>query len=283
MFSDANVQLPYCGAPPAPDVVWSRWNLDPFLIAALILLLGGYLVAFKRHSARVGLTPYHRIAFAAGWVLTVAALISPLCPLSVSLFSARIAQHMLLTLIAAPLVVLGRVDRLLLAPGPPHVPQVAARWLGWATGGAGSMLLFILALWFWHAPGPYAATFANALIYWLMHITVFGAALLVWNVLLDPTPEKAAVAIFVGLATTLQMTFLGAIITLTPQLLYSPHALTTLAWGMTPQVDQQLGGIIMWVPGCSIFLLATLATLRRVMRDALPAGPSSQGISDAKV
>jgi putative membrane protein len=269
MLGFASVATPYCGAPPTPDALWARWNLDPILIAALLTALALYLIGVVRFAGPGANIPrWRRIAFAAGWATAAAALISPLCALSVSLFSARVGQHMILSLVAAPLVMLGRPGVSLARLWPDAGRRLSSsRLLRTIRGGAGSATAFTLALWFWHAPGPYDATFASPAAYWLMHLTVFAAALMVWNVLLETGAAGAVAALTVGAVSTLQMTFLGVIITLTPRLLYAPHVVTPYAWGLTQASDQQLGGLIMWVPGCSIFLAVTLLTLGRAMSE----------------
>jgi putative membrane protein len=269
MLGFTSAAIPYCGAPPAPDALWTRWNLDPVLITSLLVVLALYLFgATRSEDPSRNISRWRRAAFGAGWAIGAAALISPLCPLSVSLFSARVGQHMILTLLAAPLVILGRPGLALAGLWPQACRRLSSsRLLTRIRGAAGSSAAFALALWFWHAPGPYDATFANSTVYWLMHLTVFGAALMVWNVLLESRATSTAPSLVVGAVSTLQMTFLGAIITLTPRALYAPHMLTTYAWGMTPTGDQQLGGLIMWVPGCSIFLAVTLLTLGRAMSE----------------
>jgi putative membrane protein len=207
-------------------------------------------------------------AFVAGWATAAAALVSPLCALSVSLFSARVGQHMILSLVAAPLVMLGRPGVSMGRLWPQAARRLADdRLLAALRSAPGGATLFGLALWVWHAPGPYDATFASPTFYWVMHVSVFAAALLVWNVLLETRIRSPVSALTVGAVSTLQMTFLGAIITLTPRLLYAPHILTPYAWGLTQSGDQQLGGLIMWVPGCSIFLAVTLFTLGRAMSE----------------
>lgn len=262
----------YCGAPPSPAELWARWNLDPVLIGALLGVLALYLIGLVRFAGPGGnIPPWRRTAFVAGWATAAAALVSPLCALSVSLFSARVGQHMILTLAAAPLVVLGRPGVSLARLWPEAGRRLSASRPLRATGSAaGSATALTLALWFWHAPGPYDATFASPGVYWLMHLTVFAAALLVWNVLLAGKPDGAVPALTVGAISTLQMTFLGALITLTPRLLYAPHVLTPYAWGLNPASDQQLGGLIMWVPGCSIFLAVTLLTLGGAISERAP-------------
>ena len=88
--------IPYCGTPPLPSEILGRFNLDPVLIGSLLILAGLHVRAVRRS----GVAGY----VAGGWLIAAAALTSPLCALSVSLFSARIGQHMVLILIAAPLI-----------------------------------------------------------------------------------------------------------------------------------------------------------------------------------
>lgn len=265
-------RLPYCGSPPSPDDLWGRWNLDPVLLVFLGAAFALYWIGSVQ-VARSGrpLQAWRRNAFVAGWFIGSAALVSPLCPLSVSLFSARVGQHMILSLISAPLIILGRPGLVFGIIWPR-----AARWLAanptlsMVRSAAGSALVFTAAIWFWHAPDPYDATFASTLVYWTMHLTIFGSALMVWNILLDPAPGRSVVVLAVGAVSTLQMTFLGALITMTPHLLYAPHILTPYAWGMTQASDQQLGGLIMWVPGCTVFLAATIWALGRTISEPSP-------------
>jgi len=262
----------YCGEPPLPSAIWHRWNLDPVLIVALVLLLFFYLAGAARGERAGGTFRSERVFFIFGWTVVTAGLISPLCPLSVSLFSARVGQHMLFVLIGAPLVAAGRPGvamTMLLRRASALEPRalqprsrLSHHGMLPATGA------FAAVLWFWHAPAPYAATFVGPWIYWLMHISVFGAALFLWTRLLDPAPSRALAAVAGGLLTTMQMGLLGAVITLAPRPLYAPHALTTAAWGLTPLQDQQLGGAIMWVPGCVIFLMVAIITLRRAITAA---------------
>jgi putative membrane protein len=269
MLGFATVATPYCGAAPTPDALWARWNLDPVLIGALLVVLALYLIGLVRFAGPGKNIPaWRRAAFMAGWATAVAALLSPLCALSVSLFSARVGQHMILSLVAAPLVILGRpgVSLARLWPAAGRCLS-ASRPLRAIRSAAGSATALAAALWFWHAPAPYDATFASPTVYWLMHLTVFAAALAVWNVLLETRGAGAVPALTAGAVSTLQMTFLGAIITLTPRLLYAPHTVTPYAWGLTQASDQQLGGLIMWVPGCSIFLAVTLLTLGRALSE----------------
>ena len=97
--------IPYCGSPPAPGSV--TWNVDPILWSLLAIGALAYFIACRRLS-RDAPARHDHICFALGWIILALALISPICNLSVALFSARVGQHMILSLIAAPLLVLGR-------------------------------------------------------------------------------------------------------------------------------------------------------------------------------
>ena len=160
---------------------------------------------------------------------------------------------MLLAFVAAPAVVLGL----------PHPPR------GAANAQFPAALCFAAILWLWHMPGPYAATFNGALVYWLMHLTMFASALWFWSSILRAPRDRLAAGAAASLFTSLQMAFLGAIITFAGRPLYAPHEFTTFAWGLTPLQDQQLGGAIMWVPAGAVFVAAILLPLEAVMRQSV--------------
>lgn len=265
--------LPYCGAPPAPEALWTHWRLDPVVLA----LLAGIWLLYWVGSERLLRTDPHRApgrgqraAFHAGWLIATLALVSPLCPLSVSLFAARVSQHVVLTLIAAPLVACALPARSLLCAlrldrGVPPGVAVLARALAGAPLAAAAA--FAMLIWFWHAPAVYEATFRSVTVYWLMHLSLFASALWLWTSLLR-APDTQTGFLSALLASTLssvQMGLLGAVITLAPRALYGAHFLTTAAWGLTPLEDQQLGGVIMWVPGCGVFLLVAMIASARCL------------------
>lgn len=248
MMNGSALFLPYCGAPPTAATLLGRWNLDPRLIVGLLLGAAIYAGTRQRRWNR------SFTWFAAGWTVTALALISPLCALSVSLFSARIGQHMILTLVGAPLVALGLGAPTRRRPGQE----------------LGAAVCFAAMLWAWHSPALYGATFTNSAIYWAMHLSTWGAALLFWRTVLRAPDEATGAALIATIATGLQMALLGAVITWATHPLYRPHYLTTAAWGLTPLQDQQLGGTLMWVPGGVIFLAAILVPLAALLRRPAP-------------
>ncbi len=235
------MHLPYCGAPPNPGELLTRFNLDPVLIVVLALLTWIHW--------RLARNSHERALAVAGWAVAAAAFISPLCALSVSLFSARITQHMLLVLLAAPLI----------AAAWPKPANDRRAWPMLLAAGT-----FFVALWFWHMPGPYDATFDSSLVYWSMHVTLFGSGILLWRELLQHRRLRTGDVLAVALLSSMQMSLLGAVLTLATRPLFFWHLTTTAAWGYTPLQDQQLGGVIMWVPGMVLFLWASIRSLRRL-------------------
>lgn len=229
--------LPYCGAPATPADVTQRWNLDPWIFVAFAVA-GLLYIGFKRAAA----TDRHA-SFSAGWLVTLLAFISPLCAASVALFSVRTGQHMILMLIAAPLLAWGLPTR---KPAP------------LAAG-----IAFFATLWLWHAPSAYAAALRHDVIYWLMQLSLLAASVWLWQALLPARGAATGKALAVGFVSSVHMGILGALLTFAPRPFYAWHLDTTAAWNMTALADQQLSGLLMWVPGGIAFLaLGILAFVR---------------------
>jgi putative membrane protein len=207
---------------------------------------GLYFWARRRNS------PQYSAAFLVGWAILVLALVSPLCRLSVALFSAREAQHVLITVVAAPLLAIALR------------PILSCR----LPGALSASVLFAVVLWFWHVPHLYQLTFTSKTVYWFMHATMVLSAIVLWVSLLDPArPGTALVSAFF---TMLQMSLLGALLTFSQAALYGVHRWTTGAWGLSQLEDQQLGGLIMWVPTTLVFLLFTLHNVGFLIRVPQP-------------
>jgi putative membrane protein len=236
-------QAAYCGAPPLPAEIWLRWNLDLalLLVLAVLMVLHGLQLGVLSMAKRQAPEPRRRF-FYAGWAALAFALVSPLCALGVALFAARVAQHAWVTMIAAPLLVLASVRP---QTNPLSRPM---------TGAA----LFAAALWLWHVPPLYELTFRSDVAYWLMHMSLLGAAILLWRGLIHGG-EQVLARVGAGFLTVAQMGLLGALITLAPRPLYQVHLATTESWGFTALEDQQLGGLIMWAPTAFVLLAAALS------------------------
>jgi putative membrane protein len=240
-MTDSVFHVPYCGGPPVPGYL--TWNTDPVLAIVLIGCAALYWLGVRKSPVSAG----QFTCFWTGWALTGLALMSPLCNLGVALFSARIAQHVVLTTIAAPLLMLGRAERIgagVLWPPLRLVQSSNAR----LRTGAFPVVGFAAVMWAWHAPALYDATFQSTLVYWTMHASMIGAALVLWYAVFRSAISM--VWILSGMILTmLQMSLLGALLTLAPRPLFAVHSATTWPWGLSQLQDQQLGGLIMWVIG----------------------------------
>ena len=232
MVSPQALDLAYCGPPPAPTQVWTSWNFDP-------LLLAGLGAAIVLYVWRGGTTGAQQRAFLGAQAVLFVAFVSPLCALSVALFSARIAHHMLMVAVAAPLLAYALPRAL---PG---------RWL------TGAALVHMVLLWLWHAPLAYDWAVDGVASYWLMEVTLLASATAFWSAALARRHEAPSV-ILALILTMAQMGLLAALITFAQQPLFAPHLATTQAFGLTPLEDQQLAGLIMWAPGALPYFAAVI-------------------------
>ena len=251
------------------------WNCDPWILASLSLALGFYLTGLLRiaSSVRSKLLGARRcLSFIAGIATLFVVLISPLDGLDDQLFSAHMAQHMVLMMVAPPLLLFGRPALAWLWA----LPLPARRMIGrvWVKTGLGHFLheigrpaaVWILcsaALWFWHIPAPFGWSLANEKVHALEHMCFFGTSLLFWSLVLEPIAKRRidyGVAIVFVVTFGLQMGLMGALLTFAGHPLYAAYSQTTEQWGLSPLEDQQLGGLSMWIPA-SLIHLTTLGVL----------------------
>ena len=277
------MMLLHAGAPLEPHDLARAWSFEPVVVAALIattvLYYKGTAAMLSRTTRNTSAIRSSRVLFSIGLLTLIVALVSPLHQLGGVLFSAHMAQHELLMTIAAPFLVLGR-------PGAPiawALPSVAKRALsGVATSGAGrstwrwmsnpiaAWLLHGIAIWLWHVPRFYDASVRSELVHSLQHYSFFATALLFWwSVVRAGRTHRAGVAIVCLFTTALHTGLLGALLTSIDSPIYTAYD-STLPWGLTAVEDQQLGGVIMWVPGGIPYLVAALLLLASWLRQAGP-------------
>lgn len=258
--------------------------LDPWAVVPLSLTAWLYLRGVRnlwRHAGvGRGISLRQALLFTGGWLTLVFALVWPLERLAAQLFSAHMVQHELLMVVAAPLFVLARPLgawawavpvrwRCHLHAGISY-PAVRVPWRA-ATAPLGAWLLHALALWLWHVPAFFSAASDNAAIHALQHLCFLASALLFWWAVLGPrTRRHRATGVLLLFTTMMHMGVLGALVTLAPSVLYEPYVATTLAWGLDPLEDQQLGGLVMWVPAGTAYLLAGLYLASRLLADERP-------------
>jgi putative membrane protein len=267
----------------SPDGIWSAWTFEPAVVALLALSAGLYVLGIVRMWAAsevgAGVQIWRASLFGFGWVVLGLALLSPLHALGGALFSAHMTQHEMLISIAAPLLVLGRPFVPFLWALPAKWRRHLAEWThtsavrrSWSVISLPSVAfaLHAVALWAWHLPGPYQATLSSDVAHSLQHASFIFTALLFWWTIFGVQGGELARgrAILYLFATALQTGALGALLTFAQTLWYPAYAATTTAWGLTALEDQQLGGLIMWIPGSLAYLVAALAIFSEWLREA---------------
>jgi len=260
------------------------WNWEWWILVLLATAVFGYVrgLLCMDPKARLHVFGFGRyLAFGAGIAVLFVALISPLDALDDQLFSAHMVQHMALMLIAPPLLVWGRPATAWLWAFPlPARRGIGRFWMG-APGVQGSIralmaplavwVLSSFALWFWHLPGPYGWALVNEWVHTLEHSCFFLTSLAFWSLVLAPYGRRqldyGSSLLFVG-TLGMQMGLLGAVLTFAARPVYLGHASTTAAWGLTPLEDQQLAGLIMWVPASFVYLGAMAVLFVAWLHDA---------------
>ncbi len=256
-------------------------QLSPHPYALLILALGAllygggvYRLLARGAFGRV-LDARHIACFTLGLVLSYVATASPVSEWGERLFSTHMAAHLVLMLVCAPLFVAARTSQAVLhalAPalktrGLSMLPRLSrfiaspvAIWI-WFTG------LFLL----WHVPSLYGWALRSAFAHALEHASFFLGAYGFWSVVLSPArghaPGYGARLLFVGSAALLSG-LPGALIALASRPLYRIDAAQAARLGLTPLEDQELAGLVMWIPGGLAYLAAVLALLVGWMREA---------------
>ncbi|HET7457606.1 MAG TPA: cytochrome c oxidase assembly protein [Gemmatimonadaceae bacterium] len=277
------VALAHAGRPLAPHDAWRAWTFEPVAVIALgiwgALYARGLAALWGRAGVGAGVGRGEAAAFALGWLTLAAALVSPLHAIGGVLFSAHMVQHELLVAVAAPLLVVGR-------------PLVAAAWAlppAWrrAAGDVGrapavhgaaeglsrptvATALHAAALGIGHVPTIYALTLRSEVAHAAQHASFLGTAFLFWWAVLAPRRRgaRAGAGIVCLFVTVLFTGALGALIAVSSRLWVPAYAATTAPWGLMPLEDQQLAGVLMWVPGSVVYVAAALWLFTAWLRES---------------
>jgi putative membrane protein len=269
------------------EVLGSSW--DPLVVVPLalswLLYARGTALLWRRTAPGRGVPRWRAACFLGGWLALVLALVSPLQGAGHALFTAHMAEHELLMAVAAPLLVLARP----LAPMLRALPRGLRRGIGrlrwpWLLRATGSLLVVPLAattlhgvaLWAWHLPMLFQAALENLSLHRLQHACFLGSALLFWWALLERRPVAPGAAAGHLFVTSIHASLLGALFVFAPRPWY-PHQVTGApGFGLTPLEDQQLGGLLMWLVACSVYVAAALWLLGRWIRGSRPAEEASR-------
>jgi putative membrane protein len=262
----------YAHAGEAPELhdVLGTWEFDPITIVLLALSALLYFQGTHRLRDRstepAGLRPWNIHCYWVGLISLAIALISPIHTAGSILFAAHMTQHEILMLVSAPLLVLGRP----LVPYLWGLPPAWRRSLGavansrvWIRFWRGitkplvAFLIHSVTVWVWHAPALFQFAVKNEAMHALQHITFLGSALLFyWSILQSATQRRYSEAVFYLFLIATHTGILGALITFSSHVWYPIYAVRTLTLGLTPLEDQQLGGLIMWVPAGALYTIA---------------------------
>jgi cytochrome c oxidase assembly factor CtaG len=270
------------GAAIAPHDLWGAWTFEPLPVLGLVVsaaLYGRGLARLWRAGRRQGVRGWEAASFVAGWLLLALALVSPLHALGGALFSAHMGQHELIMAVAAPLLVLGRPLVAMLWALPIETRRALGR-AGHARGVRGpwhaltaapvAFLLHAAAILVWHLPPLYARAVLVPWVHALQHASFLVTALLFWWALLHGRHARlrygAAVLYLFG--TALYTAGLGALLVVSARPWVAVYAGRTAAWGLTPLEDQQLAGLIMWMPGGVAYLVGAVALLAAWLRES---------------
>jgi putative membrane protein len=251
-----------------------------WLIAFGAVYTGGVIRLWRVAGRGRGISRVQAAAFAAGWLTLVLALYGPVDVLSDSLFSAHMVQHELLMVVAAPLIAasspivaatwLFRRSRLRAVPPYGSAGHVVRFFRGLYTEPAFVWLLHAFALWVWHLPILFQLAMGHESIHIVQHFCFFATACLFWWGMAHGRYGRLGygAAFLYIFATAVHSGVLGALMTFSPSIWYPVYAKTTAAWGFTPLEDQQVAGLIMWVPASAIFLVVGLAFLAAWIRES---------------
>lgn len=282
----------HAGAPLAPHDLWEAWHLDPLVVVGLVL--AG--VAYRRgRGARRSPEPdWRTLSFGAGLVVLAIALLSPLDALSAELASAHMVQHVLLGIVAPPLLIAG-------AAGSRTLRGVPADWrravLGWQRrhgvpphrwrflrSSVLAWLLSVAVLWFWHGSVPYEAAVRHDAVHAVEHGTFLVAGLAFWRCVVPARVGGTSPGYGVLLLFTMgtQGGLLAALLTFARSPWYESYTASAPRWGLDPLTDQQLAGVLMWVPAGAIYAASALALIVVWLRDTEAAAQPSLAASDAR-
>jgi cytochrome c oxidase assembly factor CtaG len=243
------------------------WTLDPAVTVPLLLttlIFGIGLVRLWRRAGR-GRGKLRREAwlFGAGWLVLAGALVSPLHEAGERSFTMHMIEHELIMLLAALLIVAGRPGPALLwgLPKPLRATSAAfSRWPLWRvlTDPLVATILQGVAIWAWHAPGLFDLALRSEGWHIVQHLSFIATALLFWWAILNGRTSQG-MAIFCLFVTSMIGGLLGALMAFSSSPWYSGYAALGLTpEGLSPEQDQQLAGLIMWIPGGTFHLAAAI-------------------------
>jgi putative membrane protein len=269
---------------PVARIGWSEFTVHWSTVIGLTCLGALYHWRARQRPPGPGVSPTtgQRAAFFTALAVIFLSLNGWLHDLSDSyLFSAHMVQHLLLTLVAPPLLVMGT---------PGWMLRPALRWRGvgpaarWLTAPSHCFLIFNVVLVSWHLPPIYELAMGSHAVHIVQHLCFMVASVLMWWPVLSPLPELPRLSypgqMLYLFLLTLPMSLIAICIGYARQILYPWYASAPRVWGITPMEDQMLGALIMWIPG-GLFFFAIISIVffrwQQVEGDDSRAGAQVRG------
>ena len=279
---------------PTLSVVLLSWAWRPEIILTLGLAAVVHLVGrhrLKRRGGRELVNLWRSISYLAGLLVLWIALMSPIDVLSGQFFYMHMIQHLLLVMIAPPLLLLANPMPIMMWGLPSTLRLEVGRWLrpgakfrqvvrALTTPGL-VWLYFVAALVGWHDPRIYNLTLVSDLVHDLEHLTFFGTAMLFWWHVIGSAPRihrRLSLGVRAGYALSAvpASALTGATIAFAREPIYTYYTTVPRLGAMTVMEDQMLGGVIMWIPGSMMYIIAALILIAHFVRseakEPLPAG-----------
>jgi putative membrane protein len=260
-----------------------EWEFTPLVMVPLlvtaVLYAAGLLRLWRRAGFGRGISRWAATSFAAGWLTLIVSLVSPMAWLSAILFSVHMTQHTLLLLVAAPLLTFGHpllagmwaLDRRRREAVAHAVrgPRTVGAWHA-VTAPLSVFLIQALALWLWHIPSWYEAALHSDLIHAFEHLCFVLAGSLFWWAMVNGRYGRSGygLGVLYVFLTAIHTSALGALVTVAPSVWYGEYARQAAEWRIDALADQQLAGLLMWIPAGVIFIVFGLALLAAWLGEA---------------
>jgi putative membrane protein len=276
---------------PTLQALVTSWDWRPEILFLLALSAALYIAGWSRlrqRGRRQTASGWRLASYIAGLLVLAVTLMSAVDILGSFFFFMHMLQHLLLIMVAPILIWLGNPLPFFIwglprgrAVGSALLSRRAPlRALLQKLPAAAPLLLSVTLLWGWHDPGAYQAALRIGWVHDLQHLTFFLPAMLFWWKVSGAAPHLhgrlaplGRIALLVGMA--IANAIVGAIIALSPAVIYEYYLDVPRLWGLSAHQDQMIGGILMWIPGTMMYLLAVLIILGRLLGHESETAPAA--------
>lgn len=269
---------------PSPD---ASWTFAPGVVLALVLYVAIYV--YRWHASRVPGEPHppgvgRLLVFLTGILVLVAALISPIDRLGEQILAMHMVQHVLLLDVAPILLILG-LTKVLLRPATRVIHRVEQR-AGWLALPLFAVIFYTAAMWVWHVPALYDAAARYTGVHLLEHLTFMTAGILYWWHLLSPVSTRlrreGTTPIVYMVSTKVTVGFLGILLTFAPNAVFTYYENQPHYWGLSPDSDQALAGVIMAIEQSIVMGIALVVLFTRMLTQSEREQQRAERLADRR-